>query len=101
MDVRLFSELSDVNKVLKLILVLDNRGFMTANGQPDQARSARYVLKDYVNGKLLFCYAPPGVEQKQYHTYPDRVRDVINEKTLPPQQQRAMRVNNDLDLLIS
>lgn len=24
------------------------RGFMTAHGQPDQPRSARYILKDYV-----------------------------------------------------
>lgn len=27
----------------------DMRGFMTAHGQPDQPRSARYILKDYVN----------------------------------------------------
>ncbi|CAL7938844.1 unnamed protein product [Xylocopa violacea] len=26
-----------------------NRGFMTQNGQPDNPRSARYLLKDYVN----------------------------------------------------
>lgn len=26
----------------------DMRGFMTAHGQPDQSRSARYVLKDFV-----------------------------------------------------
>ncbi|XP_059019085.1 large subunit GTPase 1 homolog isoform X2 [Mustela lutreola] len=36
------------------------RGFMTAHGQPDQPRSARYILKDYVNGKLLYCHPPPG-----------------------------------------
>lgn len=29
--------------------VADMRGFMTSHGQPDQSRSARYVLKDYVN----------------------------------------------------
>lgn len=38
------------------------RGFMTAHGQPDQPRSARYILKDYVNGKLLYCHPPPGSE---------------------------------------
>lgn len=32
-----------------LICLPDMRGFMTAHGQPDQPRSARYVLKDYVN----------------------------------------------------
>ncbi|KAG8515845.1 LOW QUALITY PROTEIN: Large subunit GTPase 1, partial [Galemys pyrenaicus] len=36
------------------------RGFMTAHGQPDHPRSARYILKDYVTGKLLYCHPPPG-----------------------------------------
>lgn len=75
-----------------LIFFLDNRGFMTSNGQPDQSRSARYVCKDYVNGKLLYCVAPPTVEQSVYHTFPERQRKEIEENTLPDQQQRAMRV---------
>ena len=38
------------------------RGFATTGlGQPDESRAARYVLKDYVNGKLLFCHPPPTV----------------------------------------
>ena len=36
------------------------RGFSTTGqGQPDESRAARYILKDYVNGKLLFCHPPP------------------------------------------
>lgn len=36
------------------------RGFMkTSAGNPDDSRAARYVLKDYINGKLLFCHPPP------------------------------------------
>lgn len=65
---------------------------MTANGQPDQSRSARYVLKDYVNGKLLFCHAPPDRKQEEFHTYAPRVRRELQEAALPVQQQRAMRV---------
>ncbi|KAI9924443.1 hypothetical protein ASPWEDRAFT_101137 [Aspergillus wentii DTO 134E9] len=39
------------------------RGFATTGqGQPDESRAARYVLKDYVNGKLLFCHPPPTPE---------------------------------------
>ena len=51
------------------------RGYYRAGGSgPDMARSARYVLKDYATGKLLFCFppddgrvdasppAPPGVD---------------------------------------
>jgi len=36
------------------------RGFSTQGmGQPDESRAARYILKDYVKGKLLFCTPPP------------------------------------------
>jgi large subunit GTPase 1 len=36
------------------------RGFQTQGlGQPDESRAARYILKDYVKGKLLYCHAPP------------------------------------------
>lgn len=76
---------------------------MTSNGQPDQSRSARYVCKDYVNGKLLYCVAPPTVEQSVYHTFPERVRKEVEEKSLPHQQQRAMRVSLcalNIDLII-
>lgn len=66
---------------------------MTANGQPDQSRSARYVLKDYVNGKLLYCNAPPGYDQNEFHTFAARVRPEMSEEKLPSQQQRAMRVS--------
>ncbi|KAE8355494.1 hypothetical protein BDV28DRAFT_37885 [Aspergillus coremiiformis] len=41
------------------------RGFSTQGlGQPDESRAARYVLKDYVNGKLLYCHPPPVPEGK-------------------------------------
>lgn len=49
-----------------------NRGFMTQNGQPDNPRSARYILKDFVKGKLLYCHAPPGCQQAEYHMFPER-----------------------------
>jgi len=45
------------------------RGFMTAGGCPDKSRGARVLLKDYVSGKMLYCEAPQGVEQGEYHTY--------------------------------
>uniref|UniRef100_A0A182WF66 Large subunit GTPase 1 homolog n=1 Tax=Anopheles minimus TaxID=112268 RepID=A0A182WF66_9DIPT len=70
-----------------------NRGFMTANGQPDQSRGSRYVLKDYVNGKLLYCYAPPGIGQEEFHRFPARKKDEVDINLLPPRQQRAMKMN--------
>ncbi|KAI0381895.1 P-loop containing nucleoside triphosphate hydrolase protein [Hypomontagnella monticulosa] len=36
------------------------RGFTTQGvGQPDESRAARIILKDYVNGKLLYVAPPP------------------------------------------
>ncbi|XP_076761610.1 nucleostemin 3 [Xylocopa sonorina] len=68
-----------------------NRGFMTQNGQPDNPRSARYVLKDYVNGRLLYCVAPPTIEQEKFHTFPPRRRIISANKHLPPNTVRASK----------
>lgn len=65
---------------------------MTANGQPDQSRAARKILKDFVNGKLLFCSAPPTVKQPDFHKYPERKTDEILLESLPPRQQRSMKL---------
>lgn len=62
---------------------------MTQNGQPDNPRSARYLLKDFVNGRLLYCVAPPTIEQKKFHTFPLRKRIISENKHLPPRTVRA------------
>ncbi|XP_070508391.1 large subunit GTPase 1 homolog [Chironomus tepperi] len=69
-----------------------NRGYMTANGQPDQSRSARRVLKDFVNGKLLYCYGPPTTDQNKFHEFPERTNKEVSVENLPPRQQRAMKI---------
>ncbi|KAJ1950639.1 hypothetical protein EC988_004314, partial [Linderina pennispora] len=33
--------------------------FKGGEGNPDESRAARVILKDYVNGKLVFCSPPP------------------------------------------
>nr|XP_053648547.1 large subunit GTPase 1 homolog [Cherax quadricarinatus] len=62
------------------------RGFMTQRGLPDNPRSARYILKDYVNGKLLYAHAPPTVPQAEYHTYTLTKVRKTGEQKLTPQQ---------------
>jgi len=42
-----------------LLAYAGSRGFMNVRGSPDEPRGARYILKDYVAGKLLFCFEPP------------------------------------------
>jgi hypothetical protein len=45
---------------------------MTHKGIPDGSRSARILLKDYVNGKLLYCYPPPGYDSYEFQQYSTR-----------------------------
>lgn len=44
------------------------RGYVRqGQGNPDESRAARYVLKDYVNAKLLYCNPPPGVDPDAFN----------------------------------
>lgn len=47
-----------------------SRGFTKAGqGNPDESRAARYVLKDYVAGKLLYVQPPPnGVSGTEFNS---------------------------------
>jgi large subunit GTPase 1 len=69
-----------------------SRGFMTQRGIPDNSRSARYILKDFVNGKLLYCYSPPNFVQKQFHEFPEQKEDKKQSMTKP--LKRIMESNH-------
>jgi len=69
-----------------------NRGFLTANGPPDQSRAARHMLKDFVNGTLLHCVSPPTMKQSEFHKFPERQKEEIRLQNLPPRQQRSMKM---------
>jgi len=44
------------------------RGFTrSGQGNPDEARASRYILKDYVNAKLLFCHPPPNYSADDFN----------------------------------
>jgi large subunit GTPase 1 len=67
------------------------RGFSTSGlGQPDESRAARYVLKDYVNGKLLFAHPPPvpeGEEPIDPHEFNHELYDLAH---LPAKRQALL-----------
>ncbi|KAK9888553.1 hypothetical protein WA026_000799 [Henosepilachna vigintioctopunctata] len=67
------------------------RGFMTSNGQPDNPRAARYILKDFMNGKLLYCHAPPTALQELYHIWPEQQKSI--NKVIPPRALRASKTD--------
>lgn len=45
------------------------RGFTKAGhqGNPDDARAARILLKDFVNGKMIYCHPPPGTAADEFN----------------------------------
>jgi large subunit GTPase 1 len=69
------------------------RGFATTGqGQPDESRAARYILKDYVKGKLLFCHPPitdPEIDGNEFN------RDLYDFARLPAKRRIWLRVHND------
>jgi len=36
-----------------------SRNYVASSGLPDETRASRQILKDYINGKLAYCYLPP------------------------------------------
>lgn len=77
------------------------RGFMTAHGQPDEARSARYVLKDYVNGKLLYCHPPPHIQaadfQPQHRTFLPTDGEIDESDNPSCSLNKIRRIENPVD----
>ncbi|EFJ46500.1 hypothetical protein VOLCADRAFT_105489 [Volvox carteri f. nagariensis] len=47
-------------QVLRAYAVL--RGWTAGSGLPDETRAGRQILRDYTNGKLVYCLMPPGSE---------------------------------------
>lgn len=44
------------------------RGYMkSGHSNADEQRAARVILKDYMNGKLLFCHPPPGMSEAEFN----------------------------------
>ncbi|KAI0023512.1 putative ribosome biogenesis GTPase Lsg1 [Xylariomycetidae sp. FL0641] len=63
------------------------RGFKTQGvGLPDEARAARVILKDYVNGKLLYVEPPPG-----WGDGAEFNRELYDAAHLPEKRRAALR----------
>ncbi|XP_072245477.1 large subunit GTPase 1 homolog [Leuresthes tenuis] len=77
------------------------RGFMTSHGQPDQPRSSRYILKDYVCGKLLYCHPPPHINaedfQPQHSKFLKRDSDNAEHSGVANKKQKIKRIENVVD----
>lgn len=62
------------------------RGFVRqGQGNPDESRAARYVLKDYVNAKLLYCNPPPAIDGEEFNAAQrKRAREALKGRRYDP-----------------
>lgn len=69
------------------------RGFARAGqGTPDEARAARYILKDYVNAKLLYCHPPPDIDSVEFN---EETRAISLERVAGKKRAPTTRVGKD------
>lgn len=73
------------------------RGFMTQGfGSADESRASRYILKDYVNGKLLYINPPPKPMPDGTYNIPtlaesrDFNKDIYTLQSLPETRQQQL-----------
>lgn len=71
------------------------RGYMTQGfGSADESRASRYVLKDYVNGKLLYINPPPHMEDDKPYTREECQefnKELYTFERLPATRQEQLR----------
>ncbi|XP_006454004.1 hypothetical protein AGABI2DRAFT_182004 [Agaricus bisporus var. bisporus H97] len=75
------------------------RGYTrSGQGNPDEARAARYILKDYVNAKLLFCHSPPGIEESVFN---EQTRQMALIRAERKKKAPVTRVGKDSDTFVA
>ncbi|KAI1789785.1 P-loop containing nucleoside triphosphate hydrolase protein [Ganoderma leucocontextum] len=75
------------------------RGFTrSGQGNPDEAHAARYILKDYVNAKLLFCHPPPGVSEDDFN---EQTRQSALHRAIGKKRAPTTRVTKNADTFIA
>ncbi|XP_033108740.1 large subunit GTPase 1 homolog [Anneissia japonica] len=62
------------------------RGFMNTKGMPDAHRASRLILKDFVNGRLLYCHPPPGVCPEDFEPVRSHEPDLNEKRSLKDKQ---------------
>lgn len=75
------------------------RGFTRqGQGNPDESRAVRYVLKDYVNAKLLYSHPPPGVDPDLYNSAQrERARAALAGRNYDPSTAHHLAENTQGD----
>jgi large subunit GTPase 1 len=74
------------------------RGYTrSGQGNPDEARAARYILKDYVNAKILYCHPPPGVSEASFN---QRTHELALLRAIDKKRAPVTRVGKSADTFV-
>ena len=66
------------------------RGFMTSSGVPDCPRASRYIMKDYLKGKLLYCHPPPGSSGANFEQ--SKVSDKVLNRIIAKEEKESLQI---------
>jgi large subunit GTPase 1 len=74
------------------------RGYTrSGQGNPDEARAARYILKDYVNAKILYCHPPPGISEVSFN---ERTHELALLRAVDKKRAPVTRVGKGADTFV-
>jgi large subunit GTPase 1 len=74
------------------------RGYTrSGQGNPDEARAARYILKDFVNAKILYCHPPPGISEVSFN---ERTHELALLRSIDKKRAPVTRVGKGADTFV-
>lgn len=78
-----------------LQILARERGYVTGSATPDIKKTAKMVLKDYVNGKLLYCHLRPDYDRVKHGEFEqegigDIMQDVASLTTTPKPESKTV-----------
>ncbi|GAA6017286.1 hypothetical protein JCM10207_003680 [Rhodosporidiobolus poonsookiae] len=77
------------------------RGFFTGGqGNPDHSRASRLVLKDFVNGKLLYCHPPPHINSDDFNQETRDIERLRAQNKLRKKMAPTTRVSQKSDYYV-
>ncbi|KAJ7630761.1 hypothetical protein FB45DRAFT_793431 [Roridomyces roridus] len=81
-----------------LIAYAIGRGYTrSGQGNPDEARAARYVMKDYVTAKLLYCHPPPAIPDSSFN---ERTHELALARYADKKRAPVTRVGKGADTFV-
>jgi large subunit GTPase 1 len=91
-------ELPDIYSAKQFLQILAaKKGYFLYDNVPDEAKTSKIVLKDYVSGKLLFCYLRPDYTKEKFGYIKQFGGDFILNETEIENQKLIQDIPKDFD----